>query len=129
MIAIVDYGAGNLVSVKKAFDWLGQESVITPDPAAVAKATKVVLPGVGHFTSTAALDSSGLRRAIADAINRSVPFLGICVGMQWMFERSQESPSVVGLGILNGECGRFPDSVKSPHVGWNSLEINPRSRL
>ncbi len=129
MIAIVDYGAGNLVSVKKAFDWLGQESVITSDPTAVAKATKVVLPGVGHFTSTATLESSGLREAIEDAIERSVPFLGICVGMQWMFERSQESPSVAGLGILNGECDRFPESVKSPHVGWNSLDIDPRSRL
>jgi len=129
MIAIVDYGAGNLVSVKKAFDWLGQENEITSDPAKVAKAAKVVLPGVGHFTSTAALESSGLRAAIADAIARTVPFLGICVGMQWMFERSQESPSVAGLGVLKGECDRFPESVKSPHVGWNSLEINPRSRL
>jgi imidazole glycerol-phosphate synthase subunit HisH len=129
MIVIVDYGAGNMVSVKKAFDWLGQESVITSDPAEVAKAAKVVLPGVGHFTSTAALESSGLRQAIVDAIERTVPFLGICVGMQWMFERSQESPSVAGLGILKGECDRFPESVKSPHVGWNSLEIDPRSRL
>jgi len=129
MIAIVDYGAGNLVSVKKAFDWLGQESVITSDPAEVAKAVKVVLPGVGHFTSTAALESSGLRQAIANAIVRSVPFLGICVGMQWMFERSQESSSAAGLGILKGECERFSELVKSPHVGWNSLEIDPRSRL
>ncbi len=129
MIAIVDYGAGNLVSVKKAFDWLGQESVITSDPGVVAVATKVVLPGVGHFASTATLETSGLRRAIANAIAGSVPFLGICVGMQWMFARSQESPSVAGLGLLQGECDRFPESVKSPHVGWNSLEIDPRSRL
>ena len=129
MIAIVDYGAGNLVSVKKAFDWLGQENVITSDPAAVAKAAKVVLPGVGHFTSTGALERSGLREAIAKTIARNVPFLGICVGMQWMFERSRESPSVAGLGILKGECDRFPESVKSPHVGWNSLEIDPGSRL
>ena len=129
MIVIVDYGAGNLVSVKKAFDWLGQESVITSSPAEVAKASKVVLPGVGHFASTAALERSGLRAAIADAIARSVPFLGICVGMQWMFEHSQESPSVGGLGILRGECQRFPGTVKSPHVGWNSVEIDPHSRL
>ena len=129
MIAIVDYGAGNLVSVKKAFDWLRQESAITSNPAQVAKATKVVLPGVGHFASTAALERSGLRQAIAHAIGRGVPFLGICVGMQWMFERSQESPSVAGLGILKGECTRFTESVKSPHVGWSSLEIDPRSRL
>lgn len=129
MIAIVDYGAGNLVSVKKAFDWLRQESVITSDPAEVARATKVVLPGVGHFASTAVLERSGLRQAIAGAIECGVPFLGICVGMQWMFERSQESESTAGLGILKGECERFPESVKSPHVGWNSLEVDPRSRL
>lgn len=129
MIAIVDYGAGNLVSVKKAFDWLKQESAITSDPAEVAKATKVVLPGVGHFASTAVLEHSGLRQAIAEEIGRGVPFLGICVGMQWMFERSQESPSTMGLGILQGECDRFPELVKSPHVGWNSLDIDPRSRL
>ena len=122
MIAIVDYGAGNLVSVKKAFDWLGQECAITSDPKHVAKATKVVLPGVGHFASTASLGRLGLQAAIADAIGRAVPFLGICVGMQWMFERSQESPETQGLGVLNGECERFPASVKSPHVGWNSLE-------
>jgi glutamine amidotransferase len=129
VIAIVDYGAGNLVSVKKAFDWLGQECVITSDPAQVAKASKIVLPGVGHFVSTAALESSGLRDAIADAIHRQVPFLGICVGMQWMFEGSQESRNSEGLGILRGKCERFPESVKSPHVGWNTLTINASSRL
>jgi imidazole glycerol-phosphate synthase subunit HisH len=129
MIAIVDYGAGNLVSVKKAFDWLGQECAITSDPTHVAKATKVVLPGVGHFASTASLGRLGLRAAIADAIGRAVPFLGICVGMQWMFERSQESPETQGLGVLNGECERFPASVKSPHVGWNQLQVDPSSRL
>jgi glutamine amidotransferase len=129
VIAIVDYGAGNLTSVKKAFDWLGYECAITSDPAQVAKATKVVLPGVGHFASTDVLDRSGLRDAIADAIARGIPFLGICVGMQWMFEHSQESPETRGLGLFNGECERFPASVKSPHVGWNSLQINPASRL
>jgi len=129
MIAIVDYGAGNLVSVKKALDWLGQECAITSDPGQVEKATKIVLPGVGHFASTAALARSGLRDAIADAIGRGVPFLGICVGMQWMFERSRESPETPGLGVLRGECERFPTSVKSPHVGWNQLEVDPSSRL
>jgi glutamine amidotransferase len=129
VIAIVDYGAGNLVSVKKALDWLGQECVITSDPAQVATAAKVVLPGVGHFASTAALGSSGLRDAIADSIGREVPFLGICVGMQWMFERSQESLNTEGLGILRGECERFPASVKSPHVGWNSLTVSASSLL
>lgn len=129
MIAIVDYGAGNLVSVKKALDWLRAECAITSDPGQVAKASKIVLPGVGHFASTAALGRSGLQEAIANAIDCGVPFLGICVGMQWMFERSQESPETSGLGALDGECERFPATVKSPHVGWNQLEVAPSSRL
>ena len=129
MIAIVDYGAGNLVSVKKALDWLGQECAITSDPGQVATASKVLLPGVGHFASTAALARTGLQSAIADSIGRAIPFLGICVGMQWMFERSQESPETLGLGVLDGECERFPATVKSPHVGWNQLEVDGSSRL
>jgi imidazole glycerol-phosphate synthase subunit HisH len=129
MIAIVDYGAGNLTSVKKALDWLGYECAITSAPGQVAKAAKIVLPGVGHFASTANLERSGLRDAISGAIARGVPFLGICVGMQWMFEGSQESPETSGLGILRGECERFPVEVKSPHVGWNDLQILPASRL
>jgi len=129
MIAIVDYGAGNLVSVKKAFDWLGAESVITTDPAQVTKATKIVLPGVGHFASTAVLERSGLKDAIADSIQRGVPFLGICVGLQWMFAGSDESPATSGLGLFPQVCGRFPASVKSPHVGWNSIDVDPRSQL
>jgi glutamine amidotransferase len=129
MIAIVDYGAGNLVSVEKALDWLKAQCIITSDPAQVAKAAKIVLPGVGHFASTAALERSGLRDAISDSIGRGTPFLGICVGMQWMFERSQESPETPGLGVLDGECERFPASVKSPHVGWNQLEVASSSRL
>jgi len=119
MIAIVDYGAGNLVSVKKAVDWVGHECVITSDPAEVTKATSIILPGVGHFASTAAIEKSGLRDAISNAIARGLPFLGICVGMQWMFAHSQESPQTSGLGIFNGECEHFPAAVKSPHVGWN----------
>ncbi len=129
MIAIVDYGAGNLVSVKKAFDWLGQECAIICDPGQVATATKVVLPGVGHFTSTESLERTGLKQAIADAIARRIPFLGICVGMQWMFAGSEESPSARGLGVFDGECQRFSANVKSPHVGWNQLEVDPSSRL
>lgn len=129
MIAIVDYGAGNLVSVKKALLWLGQECAITSDPSEVAAASKVVLPGVGHFASTAPLARTGLQSAIADTIGRGIPFLGICVGMQWMFQRSQESPETLGLGVFDGECERFPASVKSPHVGWNQLEVDSSSRL
>ena len=129
MIAIVDYGAGNLVSVKKALDWLGEECAITSDPAQVTKAKKIVLPGVGHFASTAALVRLGLQNAIADAIRRGIPFLGICVGMQWMFKGSEESPETPGLGVLSGECERFPAGVKSPHVGWNQLDVDSSSRL
>ena len=129
MIAIVDYGAGNPVSVKKAFDWLGQDCAITADPAQVAAATKVVLPGVGHFTATESLERTGLKQAIADSISRAIPFLGICVGMQWMFAGSEESRSTRGLGLFDGECQRFASSVKSPHVGWNQLEVSSSSRL
>lgn len=129
MIVIVDYGAGNLVSVKKAFDWLGQDCAITTDPAQVAAATKVVLPGVGHFTATESLERTGLKQAIADSIGRRIPFLGICVGMQWMFAGSEESPCTRGLSLFVGECERFVASVKSPHVGWNQLEVSSSSRL
>jgi glutamine amidotransferase len=129
VIAIVDYGAGNLVSVKKALDWLHQDCVITSDPKQLEKASKIVLPGVGHFASTESLARSGLRDAIHAAIERNVPFLGICVGMQWMFAHSEESPETSGLGILDGQCERFPPTVKSPHVGWNSIEVKSSSRL
>jgi len=129
MIAIVDYGAGNLVSVKKALDWLGHDCVITADPARVHAADKVILPGVGHFSSTAALARAGLQQAIAGSIARKTPFLGICVGMQWMFEGSEESPETRGLSVFPGQCTHFPANVKSPHVGWNQLEIAPNSRL
>jgi glutamine amidotransferase len=130
MIAIVDYKAGNLTSVEKAFDHLGVETAVTSDPQEVAKADKIVLPGVGHFAATSALNESGLRDAIVDSIERHVPFLGICVGMQWMLASSEEAPSVQGLALWAGECSRFPADVKSPHVGWNSLQIrNDSSRL
>ncbi|HEX6805475.1 MAG TPA: imidazole glycerol phosphate synthase subunit HisH [Terriglobales bacterium] len=130
MIAIIDYKAGNLTSVKKAFDHLGAENVVTDDPAIVAQAEKIVLPGVGHFAATEALDRSRLRETILTAIERGVPFLGICVGMQWMLASSEEAPDVPGLALWPGECSRFPSGVKSPHVGWNSLAIRNRpSRL
>jgi glutamine amidotransferase len=129
MIAIVDYGAGNLVSVKKALDWLGQECTITADPQQVASANKVVLPGVGHFASTESLERTGLKDAIADSITRGIPFLGICVGMQWMFAGSKESPQSYGLALFDGECECFSTHVKSPHVGWNQLEVDPASHL
>jgi imidazole glycerol-phosphate synthase subunit HisH len=130
MIAIVDYRAGNLTSVKKAFDRVSTDAVVTADPKVVAKADKVVLPGVGHFSSTFTLSETGLRKSIKAALARGVPYLGICVGMQWMLESSEEAPDVCGLGIWPGLCERFPQAVKSPHVGWNQLSIsNGRSRL
>ena len=130
MIAIVDYKAGNLASVKKAFDHLGAETVVTADPAEVQLAEKIILPGVGHFAATRVLGDSGLREAIIEQIERGIPFLGICVGMQWMLASSEEAPDVHGLALWPGECSRFPSGVKSPHVGWNSLHIrNGASRL
>jgi glutamine amidotransferase len=129
-IAVVDYRAGNLTSVKKAVDWVSAGAVITADPATVARAEKIVLPGVGNFAATSMLSETGLRKVICESIQRGVPFLGICVGMQWMIESSQEAPQVRGLRIWPGECERFPADVKSPHVGWNQLLIgNEGSRL
>jgi len=127
MLAIVDYQAGNLASVKKAFDHLGAETIVTGDPEQVRKADKIVLPGVGHFAATRELDKSGLRECIGESIERGVPFMGICVGMQWLLSSSEEAPGVPGLALWGGECSRFPGEVKSPHVGWNSLEIRDRA--
>jgi imidazole glycerol-phosphate synthase subunit HisH len=124
MIAIVDYRAGNLASVRKAFEHLRQKPVVTSDPEVVAQAEKIVLPGVGHFATTSTLVDSGLREAIEQSIHRGVPFLGICVGMQWMLAASEEAPGIEGLGLWAEQCVRFPASVKSPHVGWNQLEIH-----
>jgi len=129
MIAIVDYRAGNLTSVKKALDHLGVESTITHDPDVVAKGDKIILPGVGHFSSTSILDECGLRAAILERLDERVPFLGVCVGMQWMFASSEEAPTITGAGLLAGRCERFPANVKSPHVGWNSLICEDHSRL
>ena len=129
MIAIVDYGAGNLNSVKKAFDYLGAEVAVTDRPETVAAADKVVLPGVGHFSSLRSLDRAGLRDTLLQAASSGTPFLGICLGMQWLFEGSEECSEVAGAGIFSGKCRQFPSSVKSPHVGWNSLAIQEGSRL
>jgi glutamine amidotransferase len=128
-LAIVNYGAGNLASVKKAFEWLGREAVITSDPETIHRAERVVVPGVGHFAATASIDGNGLRQAIELAIQRGTPVLGICLGMQWMFASSAEAPGMKGLGIFSGECEHFPATVKSPHVGWNQLRCAETSRL
>jgi len=123
MIAIVDYRAGNLASVKKALDRVSSGAVITSDPQVVRRAERIVLPGVGHFSATSVLAESGLKQSVQDAVRRGVPFLGICVGLQWMVDSSEEAPDVPGLGIWPGQCERFPAAVKAPHVGWNQLEI------
>jgi len=129
MIAIVDYGAGNLNSVKKAFDYLGADVVVTDQSQTVMAAHKLVLPGVGHFSSLRALDQAGLREPLLQAAFAGKPFLGICLGMQWLFDGSEECNEVAGAGIFRGECRQFPSSVKSPHVGWNSLTLQKGSRL
>ena len=129
MIAIVDYGAGNLNSVKKAFDYLGAEVVVTNQPETVAAADKIVLPGVGHFSSLQALDRTGLREALLPGASAGKPLFGICLGMQWLFEGSEECIEMAGAGIFSGKCRQFSSSVKSPHVGWNSLTIQEGSRL
>ena len=128
MIAIVDYGAGNISSVKKALTHLGAESEVTSDPAAIAAADKIIVPGVGHFSRCQSLNQN-LRRPVLDGIAQGKPFLGICVGMQWLFAGSTESPETPGAGLFSGECARFPDSVKSPHVGWNQIDVSNGSRL
>jgi len=129
VIAIVDYGAGNIRSVKRALDHLGLESQVTRDPEFVRSADKVLLPGVGHFAATAQLASSGLRDAICETVQQGKPFLGVCVGMQWLFSGSEEAPGTPGAALLPGVCERFPSTIKVPHVGWNSIDVVGRSRL
>lgn len=129
MISIVNYQASNLRSVKKALDFLGFESEITTDPGAVRRADKVLLPGVGHFAATELMGTNGLRAAIAEVVERGTPFLGICVGLQWMFESSEEAERARGLALFEGVVRRFPVGAKVPHVGWNSLEMKSASRL
>lgn len=129
MIAVVDYLAGNLTSVKKALDQVGADSVVTRDPSVIAQADKIILPGVGHFSSIALPGQAALRQTILQRVAGGVQFLGICVGMQWMFDASEEAPGASGLGWFREKCVRFPACVKSPHVGWNSLTVAATSRL
>jgi imidazole glycerol-phosphate synthase subunit HisH len=130
-VTVIDYKAGNLTSVLKALRHLGAEPAVTDgDREAVENAERIVLPGVGHFQATARLDETGLTSAIHAAIARGVPFLGICVGMQWLFAGSSEAPDQRGLAHFANECTRFPESKeKVPHVGWNSLAVCAGSRL
>jgi glutamine amidotransferase len=127
VIAVIDYKAGNLSSVVKALTYLGAETLVTQDAEAVRTASKIVLPGVGHFQATTLLDRLGITAAVREAVGRGAEFLGVCVGLQWLFQGSTEAPNAAGLGLFAGMCERFPAvydgaELKSPHVGWNSLD-------
>ncbi len=132
MIAIIDYDAGNLKSVEKALLFLGEEAKITSDAEEILSADKIILPGVGAFgDAMEKLNTSGLSDVIREAVKRKIPLLGICLGLQLLFEASEESPGVDGLSVLKGKIIRIPDKegFKVPHIGWNSLKINPESKL
>ena len=132
MIAIIDYDAGNIKSVEKALLLLGEEVKITDDAQEILSADKVVLPGVGAFGDAMGnLERRGLVPVIRDTVEKGTPFLGICLGLQLLFERSDEAPGVAGLGILPGEILRIPskEGLKIPHMGWNSLHLEHGGRL
>lgn len=132
MIAIIDYDAGNLKSVEKALLALGERPVVTRDRETILGADKVILPGVGSFgDAMGRLHRYGLVEVIHEAVRRQIPLLGICLGLQLLFERSDECDGVEGLGILKGEILKIPDKegLKIPHMGWNSLDIRPGTRL
>ncbi len=132
MIALVDYGAGNLTSVRKALSALGAEFMTPEQPSELRGARAVIVPGVGHFAATSALDEEW-RQTIGDAACAGTPLFGICVGMQWLFEGSEEAPGVAGLGVMKGRIARLNGDAKKrlkvPHVGWNALDFTRNARL
>ena len=132
MVAIIDYDAGNIKSVEKAIQFLGEKAVITRDADQILSASHVILPGVGAFgDAMEKLQNYGLIPVIHEVVKRQIPFLGICLGLQLFFERSEETPGVEGLGILKGEIKRIPagEDLKIPHIGWNSLKFPNKGRL
>ena len=132
MIAIIDYDAGNIKSVEKAMQFLGQEVTVTRDRDTILNADKVILPGVGAFgDAMAKLRQYGLDKVIHEVAEKKIPLLGICLGLQLLFERSDETPGVEGLGVLKGEILRIPEKegLKIPHMGWNSLKYPHQGRL
>ena len=130
MTTIVDYGAGNLRSVQNTLDKLNAKYEVTNNPQVVRAATKIILPGVGHFGQMMrAIDNLGLREPLVGKIQSGLPFLGICVGLQCLFERSEESPGSAGLGVFAGAIKRFHGDARIPHMGWNSLTRARDSRL
>lgn len=121
-VTVIDYKAGNLTSVVKALRYLDAEVTVTDRADDVGAASRVILPGVGHFAATRRLDETGITPALREAIEHGVPFLGICVGMQWLLTGSREAPDQPGLGYFEGWCERFPEgSEKVPHVGWDHI--------
>jgi len=128
MLALIDYGAGNLTSVRKALAAVGAEFFTPAVAADLAAAEGIIIPGVGHFAATRAIDEPW-RAAILDAVGRETPLLGICLGLQFLFEGSEEAPEVRGLGLLAGRCTRLPPTLKVPHVGWNALALTGSSSL
>jgi imidazole glycerol phosphate synthase glutamine amidotransferase subunit len=130
LIAIVDYGAGNLRSVQNTLAAIDCEYSVVSDEAGVRSASKILLPGVGHFGQMMrALDALQVRDALVDRIGAGVPFLGICLGLQALFDGSEEAPEVSGLGIFEGVVRRFPAHARVPHMGWNQLELRHPSKL
>lgn len=132
MIAIIDYDAGNIKSVEKAVNYLGEKAVLSRERETILKAEKVILPGVGNFgDAMGKIRSYGLEDVIKEVVDSKKPFLGICLGLQLMFESSEESPGVKGLGLLEGEIVRIPDKegLKIPNIGWNSLSFPNKGRL
>lgn len=132
MTAIIDYDAGNIKSVEKALQALGEDAVITRDKDVLLHADRVILPGVGAFgDAMEKLNTYGLTGLIREIVSRGTPFLGICLGLQLLFERSEENKGISGLGLLQGEIVRIPDSdgLKIPHIGWNSLKFPHSGRL
>lgn len=132
MISILDYDAGNIKSVEKALERLGEKTVITRDSDVILASDKVILPGVGAFGDAMdKLKIYGMDKVIHEVVDRNIPFLGICLGLQLMFESSEESPGVAGLGLLPGKICRIPDTpgFKIPHMGWNSLDVKKGATL
>ena len=132
MVAIIDYDAGNIKSVQKAIEYLGEEVIITRDAEVILSASRVILPGVGAFgDAMEKLHKYNLVDVIREVVKREIPFLGICLGLQLLFETSDETPGVQGLGILKGKIKRIPDhgELKIPHIGWNSLSFPNKGRL
>ncbi len=130
IVTIIDYGAGNVTSVARALNHLGAEVSSTNRPEEIAAAKCLVLPGVGHCAALlASLDVHGLRQPLLDALKRATPFLGICLGLQVLYERSEEAPDLSGLGLVRGRVTHLPLNVKLPHMGWNQLRSVHPSQL